>query len=102
MVQVVIAADSDTCGVGIADQRKNMAARWRGKAVGIGDGLQADGREGQDQVETAAGYIFRDGVCGADVSLGVVLGKGHAAAIRIASLFQGPEGSGQALIQRGY
>ena len=98
---MIFTAHADAHRVRIAHQRKDVAPRRSGEAVGIRNGLQADRGKGKDQVEVAAGDFLGDRVAGADISLGVVLAENHPAAIDISALFQRRQGAGQSLIERG-
>src|SRR5207247_3189459 len=69
--------------------------------VGVGDGLQRNRAEADDEVVRTAGDLLRDGVGRGDVRLGVETSKLDAVAIGVAARRQHLEEAAPALVERG-
>ena len=84
----------------IADETEDVR-RAIADFVGVGDGLQGNRAEADDQVVRTAGDLLRNGVGGPDVGLGVITPDLDATAIRVAASGQHAEESAGPLLESG-
>ena len=97
---VVRGLDTHTRAERIGDEAEDVRC-VAADLVGVGDGLQGNRAEADDEVVRTAGDLLRDGVGRADVRLGVETSKLDAVAIGVAARRQHLKEAAPALVERG-